>query len=536
MNEKIEVRYAPIAGQTFIRHKYIVYTDSNGYEFAARGGPTPDIFGLGDIQTVHDTYDENFKDWDPEDDDPRETIAESSNLATEWMNIKSAMDLIAASGLEYIAEFQNSNTVVDTALDSTGLNLPQNDDYGENWSPASGIIKNIFGANNSPGNILPNNSKNGQKNGENQASPLVLDLDGDGIELTSLLNSGVYFDLDQDGFAEQTGWVSADDGILVIDKNSNGKIDDITELFGTKNSDGFAILNPFDTNNDGIIDLNDSQWSDLRIWTDTNLDGRSEITELHTLNSLNIASLNLTAQLTENPELVSGHDLQGNTLTHLSSYISTSGQERALADVWFSYDNQHSVYKESFPYSDLAFYLPEIKGYGQLADISIALSIDNYGTGNLQDLLLNFVDRDVAEYFTTDSFVLDQDIQDLLFRWANVDTIDPNSRGTYVDARKIAFVEAYNGDNFTQYDNSNPRVNAGSIIDQTFNYIADVIKMQLVVQMIGEKIFENKPLYNVNSAQLEGELVLSLSGIDFIETLASASSTPNNVWINFTQF
>jgi hypothetical protein len=41
------------------------------------------------------------------------------------------------------------------------------------------------------------------------ASPLVLDLDGDGIELVSLDASAAYFDLDVNGFAERTGWVAA---------------------------------------------------------------------------------------------------------------------------------------------------------------------------------------------------------------------------------------------------------------------------------------------------------------------------------------
>jgi hypothetical protein len=36
-------------------------------------------------------------------------------------------------------------------------------------------------------------------------SPLVLDLDGDGIELSTLAETGALFDLDGDGFAEKTG-------------------------------------------------------------------------------------------------------------------------------------------------------------------------------------------------------------------------------------------------------------------------------------------------------------------------------------------
>lgn len=36
----------------------------------------------------------------------------------------------------------------------------------------------------------------------------------------------------QHGLAESTGWVGADDGLLVRDLNDNGQIDNGTELFG----------------------------------------------------------------------------------------------------------------------------------------------------------------------------------------------------------------------------------------------------------------------------------------------------------------
>ena len=62
-----------------------------------------------------------------------------------------------------------------------------------------------------------------------QASPLALDLDGDGVETTTV-ESGVYFDHDDNGFAEKSGWVGKDDGLLVRDINGNGQIDNGTSL------------------------------------------------------------------------------------------------------------------------------------------------------------------------------------------------------------------------------------------------------------------------------------------------------------------
>ena len=59
--------------------------------------------------------------------------------------------------------------------------------------------------------------------------PVVLDLNGDGVKLTSYNDSQVTFDVDNDGKQERTGWVSSQDGILVHDKNQDGKINNITE-------------------------------------------------------------------------------------------------------------------------------------------------------------------------------------------------------------------------------------------------------------------------------------------------------------------
>ncbi|MGD9851513.1 MAG: calcium-binding protein [Nitrospirales bacterium] len=97
--------------------------------------------------------------------------------------------------------------------------------------------------------------------------PLVLDLDGDGLELTARTNLSPVFDLDGDGFAEQTGWVRPDDGLLAYDQNANGQIDDIGELFGNPTTSGFAELAAHDGNADGVINAQDAIFADLRVWS-----------------------------------------------------------------------------------------------------------------------------------------------------------------------------------------------------------------------------------------------------------------------------
>lgn len=96
-------------------------------------------------------------------------------------------------------------------------------------------------------------------------SPLVVDLDGDGAETTTM-EDGIHFDHDNNGFAEKTSWVGKDDGLLVRDINNNGKIDNGTELFGNntvlsngqKATNGFEALKDLDSNNDGVFNNQDA--------------------------------------------------------------------------------------------------------------------------------------------------------------------------------------------------------------------------------------------------------------------------------------
>ena len=97
-----------------------------------------------------------------------------------------------------------------------------------------------------------------------QQDPLILDLDGNGIDITSL-QGGQQFDIDGDGNIDQTAWIRGNDALLALDRNKDGKINNGTELFGDQNgaADGFAELAKFDDNQDGKIDANDAVFSAL---------------------------------------------------------------------------------------------------------------------------------------------------------------------------------------------------------------------------------------------------------------------------------
>jgi hypothetical protein len=96
--------------------------------------------------------------------------------------------------------------------------------------------------------------------------PLVINLDG---MMPSLSSKTFSFDIDSDGESEQISQLKAGNGFLALDKNSNGKIDDGSELFGTKSGNGFKDLSIYDDDKNGWIDENDAIFDKLRVWRKT---------------------------------------------------------------------------------------------------------------------------------------------------------------------------------------------------------------------------------------------------------------------------
>ena len=140
---------------------------------------------------------------------------------------------------------------------------------------------------------------------QDHPSPILIDLENDGIHLTGL-DDPVWFDIDADGAPDLMSWTDRGEGLLALDRNGNGSIDDGGELFGTATrlSDGTRALNGyvalaeldswiFSGNGDGHLDFNDAAFGSLRLWTDRNHDGISQPEELHTLAEASIQRIDL---------------------------------------------------------------------------------------------------------------------------------------------------------------------------------------------------------------------------------------------------
>ena len=261
------------------------------------------------------------------------TIVNSSVVRVSIENTAIGTSLSVLSG-----EFRpGNNNLLGDVIDSTlglqltgglGLQLPSNAQFGAILNRNSILARFAF-----------------------PIDPLVLDLNGDGVKLTDYGSAPVLFDVDNDGRVEQTGWVDRNDGLVVIDRNGNGKIDDISETLseyyggpagsngdaGTKPfANGIAALKSLDATGDNVFNSADPAFATVRVWIDANHDGKSfidadnngaldtgEVSELKTLAQLGITAIDLHG--TDQSGLVRG----GNEVlatTTFSQNVNANGQ------------------------------------------------------------------------------------------------------------------------------------------------------------------------------------------------------------------
>ena len=162
-------------------------------------------------------------------------------------------------------------------------------------------------------------------------TPIVIDLDGNGIRTLARSDDSSGFDLFGNGNLVKSGWISGSDGFLAVDRNGNGRIDDISELFGgNAKGAGFAQLASFDSNGDGVLNDLDEAFGQLMIWRDINGNRSTDGGELMTLAQAGVASLTLA--YTELPFV----DGQGNLHLERSNATLASGASVSMTDVYFN--------------------------------------------------------------------------------------------------------------------------------------------------------------------------------------------------------
>ena len=182
--------------------------------------------------------------------------------------------------------------------------LPQDygDQQGSNPSKPSQPPDPLTWTTVDPWDALPQENQGGIDGGndgggghEGFGKPIILDLDGDGVELVDLEDSTAFYDIDGDGYRERMGWAAPDDGFLAYDKDGDDIVSAHDALSFVNYAEGARTdlegLAHFDTNGNGLLDPGDAEWGKFRVWQDLDQDGESDPGELRTPSEAGIESI-----------------------------------------------------------------------------------------------------------------------------------------------------------------------------------------------------------------------------------------------------
>jgi len=169
------------------------------------------------------------------------------------------------------------------------------------------------------------------------ASPVILDLDGNGVTLVDRAKSPTSFDWNGDGVADRTGWTGQGDAFLALDRNHDGRIDSAAELSFADDKPGAKSdldgLSAFDSNGDGKLSADDSAFGDFRVWQDANANGVSDAGEVKSLADIGIAAIDLAGA-----PVNQSWGWDANITINTGTFERTDGSVGQLADAALNYD------------------------------------------------------------------------------------------------------------------------------------------------------------------------------------------------------
>lgn len=335
-------------------------------------------------------------------------------------------------------------------------------------------------------------------------SPLVLDLSSGGTGLTLSAESGagsVLWDFGTN-FLHQSGWVTGTTGLLCVDPTGTGVITQ-ADLFGTEPpngiangqaANGFEALAAFDSNHDGVINSSDANFNELRVWVPSvNADAVATpgAGELYTLAQLGITSISL--------DYISGnYEINGNPIEQQSTFV-INGNSQTIADAWFSYDPLNTIYDGSYALNPEVLFLPDQRGYGQLPELAIAMSLDSTLLGEVQNLASQSFSQ-----LMNPTYGLEASLKTILYEWAGVESVDPTSMGTSVNAQNLQFLEQLMGQNLWN-EVGNPDIFSGALVGGPVAQAWDVAFAYLSAHLLGQAGFNNlmgSPTYDPVSDSL----------------------------------
>ena len=194
-------------------------------------------------------------------------------------------------------------------------------------------------------------------------APIAIDLDRDGVEYLNR-HANVVYDYSNNNLLQSTAWVSADDGMLAIQRGDGSLNITFSTQAGETDLQGLAKV--YDTNHDNVFDAQDSGFNNFGVWQDADSDGVVDAGEFLSLADRGIVSLSLTS------DGVIHTAADGDVLIYgQTTYTMTDGSTAIAEDVAFAVSDVTPADSNG------------IQDIYQVASVAeSALAIDNFSTSD----------------------------------------------------------------------------------------------------------------------------------------------------------
>lgn len=269
----------------------------------------------------------------------------------------------------------------------------------------------------------------------------LIDSEGDGPDLYSYgrpgdrRNKNIYFDFDGDEIDNLTGWVSPKELILVRDLDNNGKINGRAEIFADPDDPGMDALRALDANGDGTINALDPGYKTLWLWHDQDRSATSTIDELHSLADVGIAAISFYDDPLPFP---------GRPASAVATAVGGDGSALTIYQAFLHYNTRltrESTREDWMVGTDEGerghfAKTPTVIGQGHVRRLYEAMR----RSPELYDAVgkvLNIHPSDYHEFMEA--------LENMIFIWAGTQDVPVDSRGPWVDARKLETLEEFMG-------------------------------------------------------------------------------------------
>jgi Ca2+-binding RTX toxin-like protein len=178
-----------------------------------------------------------------------------------------------------------------------------------------------------------------------------------------------------------------------------------------------------------------------------------------------------------------------------------------------------------------ALALPELRGYGNIPNLSIAMSLNPVLLTLAQDIAAQPI-ATIAQNFSAVRAQFDT----LLYTWAGVQNIAPDSRGVFLDdARKLAFIENLLHQNFLQYRTSGsaePLSLPAAAIEHIYDDIREQMLGRFLMQSGADQLYDTPAAYDRLADMMvwDGTPHLNAAFLDALGVQGASAPIPSAFW------